>query len=396
LLEAGDGPVTLGGYIGDPSCDRGSSQLEYLFRNGRWVRDRGLFQAVQDAYRGLLLTGRYPVAFLILEVPPEQVDVNVHPTKAEVRFRDPETVYQLVQAAVRARLQKADLTARLLLRTGKEPPAEAAGSARTGRELDAAPQSMPAAARSTAPTPPRSTAAATTNARGTVPLAPAGWFAPATVQTPPVQGQSVQVCDSFPTAPAQPAEARALQVLDCYLVVEVPPDAVWFLDQHALHEAILFAQLQQRLRAGTLESQRLLLPETVTLPATQAAAVLGQRQALAELGLLVEDFGGGTLLLSGYPALLDKRSPRTVLQAVVEHLASRERAPSREQLCHDLLSVMACHAAVRAGDRLTAAEIAALLAQRHLAADSHHCPHGRPTGLRFTRHDLDRQFRRTQ
>jgi DNA mismatch repair protein MutL len=211
-----------------------------------------------------------------------------------------------------------------------------------------------------------------------------------------MQGQSVQECDSFPTAPAQPAEVRALQVLDCYLVVEVPPDAVWFLDQHALHEAILFAHLQQRLRAGTLESQRLLLPETVTLPATQAATVLGQRKALADLGLVVEDFGGGTVLLTGYPALLDKRSPRTLLQAVVEHLASRERAPSPKQLCHDLLSVMACHAAVRAGDRLTAAAIAALLAQRHLAADSHHCPHGRPTALRFTRHDLDRQFRRTQ
>jgi DNA mismatch repair protein MutL len=209
-----------------------------------------------------------------------------------------------------------------------------------------------------------------------------------------VPGPSVQECDSFPTAPAQAAEARALQVLDCYLVVEVPPDAVWFLDQHALHEAILFAQLQQRLRAGTLESQRLLLPEIVTLPATQAAAVLGQRQALADLGLVVEDVGGGTVLLSGYPALLGKQSPRTLLQAVVEHLASRERTPSREQLCHDLLSVLAGQAAVRAGDRLTTAEIAALRAQRHLAADSHPCPHGRPTGLRFTRHDLDRQFRR--
>ena len=93
LVEAQEGSVALGGYIGDPSCDRGNSQTQYLFLNGRWVRDRGLFQAVQDAYRGLLMTGRYPVAFLFLEVPPQQVDVNVHPTKAEVRFRDKDGLY---------------------------------------------------------------------------------------------------------------------------------------------------------------------------------------------------------------------------------------------------------------------------------------------------------------
>jgi DNA mismatch repair protein MutL len=183
-------------------------------------------------------------------------------------------------------------------------------------------------------------------------------------------------------------------VLDYYLVVEVPPDEVLFLDQHALHEAILFEQLRRRLSAGTLETQRLLVPEPVHLPAAQAAAVLEQRAALGELGLLVEDFGGGTVLLAGYPALLGKRSPQGVLQAVVDHLVSRERLPSREQLLNELLSLVACHGAVRAGDRLTPEEIAALLAQRALADDGHHCPHGRPTALRFSRRDLDRHFRR--
>jgi DNA mismatch repair protein MutL len=121
LVEAQEGSVALGGYVGDPSCDRGNSQTQYLFLNGRWVRDRGLFQAVQDAYRGLLMTGRYPVAFLFLEVPPDRVDVNVHPTKAEVRFRDKDSLYQLIEQAVSRRLQAADLTARLQLKTGKDP-----------------------------------------------------------------------------------------------------------------------------------------------------------------------------------------------------------------------------------------------------------------------------------
>ena len=204
---------------------------------------------------------------------------------------------------------------------------------------------------------------------------------------------NAQAAPSPPLSP-QPGVPRALQVLDCYLVVEVPPDEVLFIDQHALHERILFEQLQERVRIGTLEIQRLLIPEPVTLPAAQAAALLEQREVLAELGLLVEDFGGGTVLLTGCPVLLGKQPPQGIVHALVDHLVSKERAPNREQFFNDLLSLMACHAAVRAGDRLTPEEITALLVQRHLAKDTHHCPHGRPTSLRFTRHDLDRQFRR--
>jgi DNA mismatch repair protein MutL len=180
---------------------------------------------------------------------------------------------------------------------------------------------------------------------------------------------------------------------DLYLVVEVP-DGMLVIDQHALHERILFEQLKERFSAGRIETQRLLIPEPITLPAAQAAAVLEHRLALAELGVEVDDFGGGTVLLGGYPAVLGKRRPREILQGVVEYLMTKERPPSRDALLNDLLSLVACHAAVRAGDRLTPEEIAELAAQRDLARDSHHCPHGRPTSLLFTRNELDRQFRR--
>jgi DNA mismatch repair protein MutL len=180
---------------------------------------------------------------------------------------------------------------------------------------------------------------------------------------------------------------------DLYLVVEVP-EGILVIDQHALHERVLFEQLQERLRNGTLESQRLLIPEPVELSPAQAAAVLGHRADLAELGLEVSDFGGSTVLLGSYPAVLGKRPPQAILRAVVDYLVARERAPGREVLLNDLLSLMACHGAVRAGDRLTPEEVATLAAQRHLAQDTHHCPHGRPASLFFSRHDLDRQFRR--
>jgi DNA mismatch repair protein MutL len=167
------------------------------------------------------------------------------------------------------------------------------------------------------------------------------------------------------------------------------------IDQHALHERILYEQLRRRVRDGKLEVQRLLIPEPIELPAEQHAAVLEAAGALAELGLEVSDFGGNTVLLSSYPTLLNRRPPHEVLQGVIDYLIAKDRPPAKEVLLDHLLATMACKAAVKAGDRLTPDEIAHLLHLRQLADDSHHCPHGRPTSLLFSRQELDRQFRRT-
>jgi DNA mismatch repair protein MutL len=166
------------------------------------------------------------------------------------------------------------------------------------------------------------------------------------------------------------------------------------IDQHALHERILFEQFKERIRSGTLQTQNLLIPEPIDLRPEQAGRLLEQREALTELGLGVEEFGGGTVLLTRYPVLLGQRSPRQALLAVVDHLTNQDRLPAREVLFNDLLSLMACHSAVRAGERLTVEQMQALLALRDLADETHHCPHGRPTSLLFSRHELERQFRR--
>jgi DNA mismatch repair protein MutL len=380
MVEAGQGRVTLGGYVADPLCERGGTQMQYLFVNGRWVRDRVLSQALQEAYRGLLMTGRHPVAFLFLEVPPEEVDVNVHPTKAEVRFRQPEKLQQLVVDAVRKRLGGEDLTAPLRVRAPGPRPKEAA------RPAPALPLEAPAAC----PPPPgprtRPERPPATSPR------PADLIPPRAAAPVPVPPAHQPAPGPAPAEPAGPV--RAVQMHDRYLVVEVP-DGILLIDQHALHERVLFEQLRDRLGAGRLEVQRLLIPEPVGLPPAQAALVLGQREALAELGLEVSDFGAGTVLLASYPAVLGKCRPKEILRAVADYLAGQERPPGREVLLNDLLSLMACHAAVRAGDRLTPEEVRDLAAQRQLARDAHHCPHGSPTSLLFTRQDLDRQFRRT-
>ena len=189
------------------------------------------------------------------------------------------------------------------------------------------------------------------------------------------------------------APSPALQVHNRYLVVE--NDAgIEIIDQHALHERILYEQIREKVLGGALESQKLLVPEPVDLSAREAAAVLEHAELLNQLGVAVEPFGGETVLVSSYPAMLANLSPAEVLRDLVEKILPGNRPPEARDLLDELLHMIACKAAVKFGARLAPDEVEALLAQRHLVDDQHHCPHGRPTALVFTREDLDRQFKR--
>ena len=398
-VERVQGPARLYGFIADPSCERGNAKMQYLFLNGRWIRDRSLGHALQEAYRGLLMTGRFATAFLFLELPPDQVDVNVHPTKAEVRFRDSHALYSFVFGCVRERLREENLTARLFpTSTLANPQVQEPLSDRPGW-LEPRPLETSNSLFSQTGFPPvtflpppgngASQESGVRNQESGVRNQEAGVGS----QELDVGNREVGVESQEPEWTAHRSEIKAIQLYDAYLVLETP-EGMLVIDQHALHERVLFEQLKRRVREGTLETQQLLVPEPVDLTAEQAARALEQRGALAELGLGVEDFGGGTVLLTSYPAILGKRSPVEAFKGVVEFMSAKDRLPTREQLFNDLLSLMACHAAVRAGDPLTQEEIAALVSLRELADDTHHCPHGRPTSLLFSKHDLDRQFRR--
>ena len=173
-------------------------------------------------------------------------------------------------------------------------------------------------------------------------------------------------------------------------------DGMVVIDQHALHERILYEQLARESAARPLESQPLLVPEPVDLTRPSAAAVLEPSDLLAQLGVAVEPFGGDTVLVSSYPAMLANFSPAEVsARSGRAMLLAGGKSPERRDLLDELLHMISCKAAIKAGDRLSREEIAALLEQRHLAQDQHHCPHGRPTALVFTREELDKQFKRT-
>jgi DNA mismatch repair protein MutL len=409
-IDTGPGPLRATGFIADPKCDRGNAKLQYLFVNGRWFRDRSVAHALQEAFRGLLMTGRYAIGFVFLTVPPDKVDVNVHPTKAEVRFQENSLIYSLVRGAVKSRLLRENLVPRLTVPQGEEIEDRGQGTGDRGQDAKQelfspfvlAPGSTQSMALSAPPMPsPRQDLANRTVAPwempGSEPANPERERRGETEQHPVADAPGSPPPSDLPSSliahHSSLVPGTALQIQDSYIVLETG-EGMLVIDQHALHERILFEQLRRRIRAGQLEIQRLLIPEPIDLPAEQAALVLEAADALQELGLEVSDFGGNTILLSSYPTLLGRRPPHEIFQGVVDYLLTKERPPTREAMLHNLMATMACKAAVKAGDRLTPEEIAHLLHLRQLAEDSHHCPHGRPTSLLFSRHELDKQFRR--
>jgi DNA mismatch repair protein MutL len=428
--------IHLWGYVAHPSQSRSNAKGQFLFVGGRYVRDRSLAHALAEAYRGLLMVGRVPVAFLHLDIPPDEVDVNVHPTKVEVRFRDGHRIYSQLLSMVRQTFLTSDLHARLQPADPPGPPA----SGRTGLSSEApasgadrafalsesadrrqevsgwfAPRSAPASdpGFKTYPTPGYAGGSPEPGwSERLGPVARAGqaalfdeFAAPGSEETPPApqaetpSEEPARFPASEPAAILPPDASpsgrspRALQVHDSYLIAETD-DGMMVIDQHALHERILYEELRKRVGDGSVESQRLLVPEPVHLTPAEAAAVLEQGETLRQLGLDVEPFGGDTVLVTGTPAMLPDVAPDRLLRDLADHLRSHPLPPTRDGLVADLLHMIACKAAVKAGQRLTPEEIAALLERRHLAADSHHCPHGRPTALVFTKSELERQFGR--
>jgi len=453
----------LWGYVAHPSQSRSTAKGQFLFLGGRYVRDRSLSHALNEAYRGLLMVGRMPVAFLHLEIPPEEVDVNVHPTKIEVRFRDSNRVYSHLLSTLRQTFLKSDLHARLQP-TGESARESASTSApaTTRAELPAQPSKGPGIGAGPGPSLGRFDLAGGPNDRQTV----AGWFepsgnkpripdsigqpvpppwaqslplgfavgpgesfdefsAPATPETatlppnPPVPVDSHDLNATSKGASSRPLETveqtaihdvaqpqpwppsphtpepvlKAIQVHDSYLIAATG-DGMIVIDQHALHERILYEELRGRVARGQVESQRLLVPEPVDLTTAEAALLLEQNELLAQLGLEVEPFGGDTVLVRSIPAMLPHVVPERLVRDLAEHFRTQPLPPTRDGLMADLLHMVACKAAIKAGQPLSPAEIAALLERRHLVADSHHCPHGRPTALVFTKADLEKQFGR--
>ena len=373
-VTANDGEIFLRGFVGRPEDDMAGPRLQYLFVAGRPFRDRSILHAVQEGYRGLLLTGRQPIVFLSFEMPAGMVDVNVHPAKMEVRFREPARLYRLVLSALRTAFLQHDMGTKLES-PKTEWPAPAGVPAWFGQ-----PQRPAAIPTRSPPLPLWQQAEEQVEEQ---------FAEPAEGYTEPVSASDHGGRDA-----AAVSRERAVQMHDRYIVVETG-DGIEVIDQHALHERVLYERLKASVAAGNLEVQPLLIPEKVELAAAELELVTEHAEALDRAGMRVEPFGGSTVIVTSKPVLAGNTPAAEIVHAVLDRLAAVSAGGDSGMLVDEVLHGLACRAAIKAGDPLSREEVDALVRDRRLVRESHHCPHGRPTSLVLSRQELDRQFRRT-
>jgi DNA mismatch repair protein MutL len=426
--------AVLTGLVSPPAQSRSTNRWEYTFLNGRFIRDKFIAHAVREAYRGLIDPQRHPVTFLMLRIEPADVDVNVHPTKIEVRWRDSNLIHSLVLAAMRDTFLQHDLTPPLATPAPRDedaeqrrqkirqamadffkshqPPANqgslpfagsrpSAGGAASGRDpsMRVPDPGFPvrgsgafvARAKEDAEKRSRAEAQSTTSACPPVRVSPrSSSSAQSEIRGPQSAPPDPDAAD---LAAAFRAD-RVLQIHASYLVAETPEGMV-IIDQHALHERIMYEQLHDQLSRGPLESQRLLLPETVEISPEQMGVLEVHADLLRRLGLELTAFGPGTVAVHACPSLLRGPSVPGFVRDLIEKLSQQSGRSEPEAMLQEILAMTACKAAIKAGDPLSPEEIVALLAQAERVEKSTNCPHGRPTSLRLTVADLERQFKRT-
>lgn len=371
--------VKISGWISAPHITRRSSQKIYLFVNGRMVKDRGLQYALFEGYRGRLVKGTYPVAVIFITVPFDRVDVNVHPTKNEVRFVGQKGIYESLRAAVE--------------KVWEAEPA------------------LPWERGSGYPAPRPETALFEVAERGAA--YPGGHQQPLPNMIPrPESPISIPDAKRFdetadvivtPAAPVrrddsgQPFLFSGLTLVGQFHHTYIVCESAWeifLIDQHAAHERVVFEKLKKRAEDRKPVSQGLLVPETVELTFREAAAMERMLTAFEQAGLLLEQFGQNTFVIKAVPELIADADATRLVQELAAKMANIGLAPEMAAVRDELLAVMACHGAIRANQRLNEQEMRALLDQMDTCENPWHCPHGRPTTIHWSLRDVEKLFKR--
>lgn len=348
-LEERRGGLDLKAYVAPTDLTRARTDHVFIYVNRRSIRDRFLIRAVMEGYGQRLMKGRYPYAVLFLDVDPAALDVNIHPSKQEVRFRDGRDVFAAVVRAIDEALVQSS-SGVLGLWKGVD-----------GRSASAF--------------------AAPPSVAEPLPAYPGG-------------GQRSLLLESTEKGETRD-RTRGPEIVgqlgDTYILCQ-GEEGLLVVDQHAAHERILYERLKRSFETAKIESQVFLMPFRLEVPPRDAKRLLDQAQRISELGIVIEPFGGNTLLLRAFPSFLEKADWRLFLQELLPELDGWDKA--KEGLPHGALSVMACHGAIRAGQRLTQQEMQSLVEELKDMALPTHCPHGRPVFLRFGYREIEKMFKR--
>ena len=371
--------VRLFGFAGLPTLNRNTTRHQYLFVNGRPVRDRLLHGAVRGAYQDFLARQRHPLVALFVEIDPELVDVNVHPAKTEVRFRDAGVVRGLIVGALRHALAQAGHRASTTV-------ADAAlGALRPATGL-------PYPGRAAYPT-------AGSAVSHELAEAAAAYYAPLEGQIPGLDGAPATAPvsqvdgDAAMASVEHPLGAARAQLHETYIVAQTA-DGIVIVDQHAAHERLVYERMKKALDNGGVTRQGLLLPEVIDLDDAIATRLAERAEELAELGLVLEKFGSGAVVVREVPALLGQTDVRALVRDLADDLAEMDTALALRERLEEVCSTMACHGSVRAGRQLNAAEMNALLREMEVTPHAGQCNHGRPTYVELKLADIERLFGR--
>jgi DNA mismatch repair protein MutL len=373
--------IKLSGWIGSPDIFRSTVRGIYLFVNGRMVRDRVIRHALFSGYAGRLMKGRYPLAVLFVDLPPDEVDVNVHPTKHEVRFSRQRAVHDLVATVVADTLKRND-------RLSWQPNPDRIRQDAVTETTTIYEPARPAISRPFDPFP-------------TPSLSPPDRIIPPASNPAVHENRQMPSARSIqtPLVPENPVHRLRMigQFQGTYILCEWSGEKgkeLIIIDQHAAHERIVFEDLKRRYHSGRGPVQRLMIPETIELNFTEARILDRIRPNLARLGMEITPFGQNTFVVKAVPALLGGGETAPLSREILEQTAEPGHGPQLEQSLNDCLILMACHSAIRAKQRLTEIEQQALLDQLMACDNPAHCPHGRPTWIRWSVQALEKSFGR--
>ena len=373
------GDVAIGGFVAALAEQGPTRGPQNVFVNRRIVRDRTIAHAIIDSYSVASIKERSPEVHLFLTMAPTAVDVNVHPTKAEVRFRDQSYVHEVVRRALGDALGRGPVPELQL-----EPPRTLPGDATT----------LPLPAGFPATYPPRWQATAPTIVSRLAPTSVSG-IAPTDVSgIAPTSASGIAPTSESGLAPAAIRPMIPLGQFRDTFIIAVDDEGIAIVDQHVAHERVLFERILERLTGSRLESQRLLTPMIVELSSGARQAVVAHAAALEKLGFEIEDFGGGAVHVAAVPALLARDECEAAIRAMAEDLEGMDRGSPAEDALKRIAATTACHAAVKANYPLTTEKMAHILEELRRTSYSTICPHGRPVMLRITRREVEKNFQR--
>ena len=371
-VEGSSGTVAVRGFVAGPDCSRSSSSALFTYINGRYIRDRVVQHAILQGYRNSLERGRFPVAVLFVDVPPEEVDVNVHPTKHEVRFRDQGRVHDVIRSSIESVLRNtpwikkpsvADATFTVIAK----PENSAAARVAEVRESLAAYQPILPRSRNVAP-----------GHLTSIPPSFAQEEAPAQCNDSGYYSQLTVI--------GQFNAAYILCQDSCELLI---------IDQHAAHERVAYERLKKEFDEGAIEAQGMLFPQTMELSLRESAALREYRGEFERLGLELENFGGTTWVLKAVPRVILRADYSRIIRDILEELLSVGKSGTFADCREKVLATIACHSVVRGAQSLSLPEIKALFIQMDQTDFSGHCPHGRPVLRKISLAEIERMFKRT-